>query len=74
MASIAYDEENSVKIIHEGDKYETLHIYGFPSDIVPAVNKYNRGHQGPDGDGINITQTCIDALRAELKKRGNKYG
>lgn len=55
-----------------GQEYETLHIYGFPDDIIPAINKYNREHRGPEGDAINITQTCIDALRAELKKRRNK--
>ena len=53
-------------------KYETLHIHGFPADIVPAVYKYNREHPGPTGDAINITQTCIDALRSKLKKRKQK--
>ena len=51
-----------------GDEILTFH--GFPVDIVPAINVYNRDHPGPDGDAINITQTCIDALRKELKKRG----
>ena len=49
--------------------YDEFHIHGFPSDIVPAINKYNREHPGPAGNPINITQTCIDALNNELKKR-----
>ena len=68
MVGIAYDEESKTEITDEG-LYEDLHIYGFPADIIPAVNKYNREHPGPDGNAINITQTCIDALRDELRKR-----
>ena len=68
MTRIAYDEESKSEIADDGG-YEVLHIYGFPDDIVPAVNKYNREHPGPNGNAINITQTCIDVLRKELKKR-----
>lgn len=69
MAGIAYDPESKTEIVDDGPD-DTMHIYGFPADIVPAINKYNREHPGPDGNAINITQTCIDALREELKKRG----
>ena len=68
MVGIAYDEESKSEIADDGG-YEVLHIYGFPNDIVPAVNKYNREHPGPNGNAINITQTCIDVLRRELKIR-----
>lgn len=68
MTGIAYDEESKTEIVDEGP-FEVLHMHGFPADIVPAINKYNREHPGPDGNAINISQTCIDALRRELKKR-----
>ena len=68
MTRIAYDDASGTEISDEGG-YEVLHIYGFPDDIIPAVNKYNREHRGPDGNAINITQTCIDALRSALKAR-----
>ncbi|MCK5225087.1 MAG: hypothetical protein KAQ89_00055 [Planctomycetes bacterium] len=54
-------------------KYETLHIYGFPSDIVPAINKYNREHPGPKGDAINITQICPKHSNKTLKSTRNDF-
>lgn len=68
MTGIAYDKESKTEITDEG-RFDVLHMHGFPADIVPAINKYNREHRGPDGNAINISQTCIDALRSELKKR-----
>lgn len=70
MIDIGYDAESGEEIIHKGAKWDTLHIHGFPSDIVPAVHKYNCEHTGPNGDAINITLVCINALRTELEKRG----
>lgn len=68
MVRMAYDEKSKTEISDEGP-FEVLHMHGFPADIVPAVNRYNREHPGPDGNAINISQTCIDALRRELKIR-----
>ena len=69
MVQIAYDIKSKQEIVSER-VCESLNICGFPSDILREINKYNREHPCPDGNAINITQTCIDALRHELKIRG----
>lgn len=51
------------------DEDKTLHIHNVPPTLVPAINKYNRHHHGPDSNQINITAICVDALQAALKQR-----
>jgi len=46
-----------------------LHIIGVPPGIIPAINRHNIDNRK---NKINITQVCIDALRAAMKKQGVK--
>ena len=69
MVRIAYDQESGTEITDEGP-FEVLNMHGLPANLIPSINRYNRDHQEMDDNPINITRTCIDALKNALKDRG----
>lgn len=39
-----------------------------PLILLNYIYEHNNTQHGPDGTKINITQTCIDAMRSKLNK------
>ena len=67
-----YAEEipDSVEELRQDNGFSDLHISRLPSEILLAIEKYNREYPGPEGNTIHIGKTCVDALKVALDERG----